>query len=41
VLNTKIITIRFAEMCVKFSMTQSAITYPRGKLKHADFSNKP
>jgi allantoin racemase len=41
VLNTKIITIRFAEMCVKFGWTQSAITYPRGKLKSADFSNKP
>jgi hypothetical protein len=40
VINTKIVCIRFAEMCVTFGMTQSAITYPRGKLKHADFSNR-
>jgi Asp/Glu/hydantoin racemase len=32
VLNTKAIGIRFAETCVSFGMTQSAITYPRGKL---------
>src|SRR5215471_8941177 len=40
VINTKIVCIRFAEMCVSFGMTQSAITYPRGKLTHADFSNR-
>src|SRR5215831_7894747 len=37
VLNTKAITIRFAEMCVRFKLTQSAITYPRTKLSHRDF----
>ena len=41
VLNTKVICIRFAEMCVTFGMTQSAITYPRGNLKSQDFSNRP
>ena len=35
VINTKIATIRFAEMCVTFGMTQSPLTYPRGKLSHA------
>ncbi len=40
VINTKIATIRFAEMCVMFGMTQSPLTYPRGKLSHADFSNR-
>ncbi len=40
VINTKIVCIRFAEMCVRFGMTQSALTYPRGKLTHADFSNR-
>lgn len=40
VINTKIVCIRFAEMCVSFGMTQSPITYPRGKLTHADFSNR-
>ena len=40
VLNTKAIGIRFAEMCVNFGMTQSAITYPRAKLSLADFNNK-
>src|SRR5215831_14011651 len=29
VLNTKAIGIRFAEMCVRFNMTQSDLTYPR------------
>ena len=38
VLNTKAICVAFAEMCVKFGMTQSAITYPRGKLTAADFT---
>jgi Asp/Glu/hydantoin racemase len=37
VLNTKAIGIRFAEMCVTFGMTQSAITYPRAKLTSDDF----
>jgi Asp/Glu/hydantoin racemase len=37
VLNTKAIGIRFAEMCVAFGMTQSAITYPKGKLDYSDF----
>ena len=41
VLNTKVICIRFAEMCVAFKMTQSAITYPRGNLKSKDFVNRP
>ncbi len=41
VLNTKVICIRFAEMCVAFKMTQSAITYPRGNLKTQDFVNRP
>ena len=38
VLNTKAICVRFAEMCVNFRMTQSAITYPRGKLTSTDFT---
>jgi Asp/Glu/hydantoin racemase len=37
VLNTKAIGIRFAEMCVNFGMTQSAITYPRATLSADDF----
>ena len=37
VLNTKAIGIRFAEMCVSLGMTQSALTYPRFKLKAEDF----
>jgi Asp/Glu/hydantoin racemase len=37
VLNTKAIGIRFAEMCVNFGMTQSAITYPRARLSAEDF----
>ncbi len=40
VLNTKAIGIRFAEMCVAFGMTQSAITYPRAKLSYEDFTNR-
>ena len=40
VLNTKAIGIRFAEMCVTFGMTQSAITYPRPKLDYSDFIEK-
>ena len=38
VLNTKAIGIRFAEMCVAFKMTQSALTYPRAQLTAADFT---
>src|SRR5438552_10558505 len=37
VLNTKAIGIRFAEMCVAFKMTKSALTYPRAKLTYDDF----
>jgi len=37
VLNTKAICIRFAEMCVRFKMTQSALTYPRSKLSYRNF----
>jgi Asp/Glu/hydantoin racemase len=40
VLNTKAIGIRFAEMCVAFGMTQSALTYPRPKLKYEDFTSR-
>ena len=39
VLNTKAIGIRFAEMCVAFKMTQSALTYPRAKLSYKDFTS--
>jgi Asp/Glu/hydantoin racemase len=38
VLNTKAVCVRFAEMCVNFKMTQSALTYPRGKLTSEDFT---
>jgi Asp/Glu/hydantoin racemase len=38
VLNTKAIGIRFAEMCVAFGWTQSALTYPRAKLSYDDFT---
>jgi Asp/Glu/hydantoin racemase len=40
VLNTKAICVAFAEMCVRFGMTQSALTYPRGKLSAADFTTR-
>ena len=40
VLNTKAIGIRFAEMCVRFGMTQSALTYPRAKVTYEDFTNR-
>jgi Asp/Glu/hydantoin racemase len=40
VLNTKAIGIRFAEMCVAFGWTQSALTYPRAKLAYQDFVNR-
>jgi hypothetical protein len=38
VLNTKAICVAFAEMCVRFGWTQSALTYPRSKLSSADFA---
>ena len=37
VINTKAVCVRFAEMCVTFKMTHSAITYPRGTLTSHDF----
>src|SRR5947209_10948362 len=40
VLNTKAIGIRFAEMCVRFGMTQSPLTYPKAKLSYEDFTNR-
>jgi len=40
VLNTKAISIGFAEMCVKLGMTQSALTYPRAKLTSTDFAGR-
>lgn len=40
VLNTKAVSIRFAETCVTFKMTQSAITYPKAALKYEDFSKR-
>ena len=40
VVNTKAICVSFAEMCVRFAMTQSAITYPRGKLTSTDFTTR-
>src|SRR5215510_12286063 len=38
VINTKSVCVRFAEMCVAFKMTHSAIAYPRGTLSSRDFS---
>jgi DNA-binding transcriptional ArsR family regulator len=40
VLNTKAIGIRFAEMCVAFGMTQSALTYPRSKLTYENLTGR-
>jgi allantoin racemase len=40
VLNTKAISIAFAEMCVKNKMTQSAVAYPRAALKREDFTGR-
>lgn len=37
VINTKQVCVRFAEMCVAFKMTHSAITYPRGTVTSRDF----
>jgi allantoin racemase len=39
VINTKVVCVRFAEMCVRFKMTHSAIAYPRGTLASRDFVN--
>jgi hypothetical protein len=39
VINTKAVCVRFAEMCVTFKMTHSAIAYPRGSISSRDFSN--
>jgi Asp/Glu/hydantoin racemase len=40
VLNTKAISIRFAEMCVALKIAQSAITYPKATLKYDDFRKR-
>jgi Asp/Glu/hydantoin racemase len=40
VLNTKAIGIRFAETCVKFGFTQSALTYPRAKLTYENLTQR-
>ncbi len=37
VYNTKAVTIRVAELCVGLGLTQSPLTYPRGKLIYSDF----
>jgi Asp/Glu/hydantoin racemase len=37
VLNTKAIGIRFAETCVSLGVTQSALTYPKAKLRYENF----
>ncbi|MDB5648869.1 MAG: hypothetical protein JWL62_389 [Hyphomicrobiales bacterium] len=38
VLNTKACSIAMAEMCVRFGVTQSALTYPKARLIGADFT---
>lgn len=38
VLNTKSITIRFAETCVGLGLAHSPLTYPRADLSYEDFS---
>jgi allantoin racemase len=40
VLNTKAVCVRFAEMCVAFGLTHSAITYPKGTLTSRDFEKR-
>jgi hypothetical protein len=40
VLNTKAISIRFAELCIDQKLTQSALTYPRAQLNYQDFTNR-
>jgi Asp/Glu/hydantoin racemase len=37
VINTKAVCVRFAEMCVAFKLSHSAIAYPRGNLTSQDF----
>src|SRR5262245_12743966 len=37
VINTKAVCVRFAEMCVAFKLSHSAIAYPRGTLTSQDF----
>lgn len=39
VLNTKAISIRFAEACVRFGMTQSDLSYPRAAIRYDDFTS--
>lgn len=39
VLNTKAISIRFAEACVQFGMTQSELSYPRANIRYDDFTS--
>ena len=36
VLNTKSVSIRFAEMCVALGMSHSPLTYPRAELRYKD-----
>lgn len=38
VLNTKSVSIRFAETCVALGMSQSPLTYPRAELSYEDLS---
>ena len=40
VLNTKACSIAMAEMCVRFGMTQSNLTYPKAKLNISDFGER-
>ena len=40
VYNTTAVAIRVAEMCVSLGLTQSPLTYPRGKLTYQDFAGK-
>lgn len=40
VLNTKSVTIRFAETCVGLGISQSPLTYPRAELSYEDFSRE-
>ncbi len=40
VLNTKSVTIRFAETCVGLGISHSPLTYPRAELSYEDFSRE-
>jgi Asp/Glu/hydantoin racemase len=40
VYNTTAVAVRVAEMCVSLGLTQSPLTYPRGKLTYQDFAGK-